>query len=318
MEHNKGPDPNLVKHSRTTHIQHLEGSKILSLEDNWNDPVLAQSKQDNKWIGRSIFIEEVSIPDVLSMDIDEYLDLDYENNKEAWKEMEMENVSTVETEPFDLNSRISSTEICELGGTELDSHADSPVVGRNCFIHRRTGKSVNVRGFSDALGKPMEVDVVDAIVAYDDSYDGDTYLLMIKNALYVPTMDNNLVPPFMMRLAGIEVNECPKFLSEFPTIKNHAILFREENIRIPLQLKNTISYIPTRVPTKDELLLMGTPDIKVMFLTPNSPSWNPHNETFESQENGMVDARGDIILAEKPTRLISDVVFRIDDVNLQY
>ena len=63
---------------------------------------------------------------------------------------------------------------------------------------------------------------------------------------------------------------------------------------------------------------MGTPDIKVMFLTPNSPSWNPHNETFESQENGMVDARGDIILAEKPTRLISDVVFRIDDVNLQY
>ena len=55
-----------------------------------------------------------------------------------------------------------------------------------------------------------------------------------------------------------------------------------------------------------------------MFLTPNSPSWNPHNETFESQENGMVDARGDIILAEKPTRLISDVVFRIDDVNLQY
>ena len=80
----------------------------------------------------------------------------------------------------------------------------------------------------------MKVDVVDAVVAYDDPYEGYTYLLMIKNALYVPTMVNNLVPPFMMRLAGIEVNECPKFLSEFPTIKNHAILFRDENIRMVL------------------------------------------------------------------------------------
>ena len=76
----------------------------------------------------------------------------------------------------------------------------------------------------------------------------------------------------------------PKFLSEFPTIKNHSILFREENVRIPLQLSNTISLIPTRTPSQDEISLMGTPDIRVMHLTPDSPSWNPHNNSYENQE----------------------------------
>ena len=58
---------------------------------------------------------------------------------------------------------------------------------------------------------------------------------------------------------------------------------------------------------------MGTPDIKVMYLTPDSPSWNPHNDTYEKQEFNMVDGYGNVILAEKPTRLISDVFSRLDD-----
>ena len=118
----------------------------------------------------------------------------------------------------------------------------------------------------------MEVDINDAVVAYDDPREGTTYLIVIKNALHVPSMSYNLIPPFMMRLAGIEVKECPKFLSESPNKKDHSIYFRDESIRIPLQLKNTILFIPTRVPVQAKLDLMGSPDIQVMFLTPDFPS----------------------------------------------
>jgi len=41
-----------------------------------------------------------------------------------------------------------------LSSTELDSHADSPVVGKFCKILELTGKTVKVSGFMSDLGKP--------------------------------------------------------------------------------------------------------------------------------------------------------------------
>ena len=45
---------------------------------------------------------------------------------------------------------------------EMDSHADSPVVGNQAHILEYTGRKVSVSGFTDALGKPMLVEVVHA------------------------------------------------------------------------------------------------------------------------------------------------------------
>ena len=69
----------------------------------------------------------------------------------------------------------------------MNSHADLPVVGRNYFVLRRTGKKIRVSRLSDKLVKPMEVDIIDAMVVYDDPMEGDTYLLVIKNALHNPS-----------------------------------------------------------------------------------------------------------------------------------
>ena len=68
-------------------------------------------------------------------------------------------------------------------------------------------------GFTSDLGKPLTVPVVNAAVAYDCEYTGETRIMVICNVLYFKNMEVNLIPPFMMRLAGIEVNECPKFLA---------------------------------------------------------------------------------------------------------
>ena len=49
----------------------------------------------------------------------------------------------------------------------MDSHADSPVVGEDAAIIRPTGRKISVKGFTDQLGKPIIVPVVDAAVVWE-------------------------------------------------------------------------------------------------------------------------------------------------------
>ena len=107
--------------------------------------------------------------------------------------------------------------------TELDSHADSPVVGRNAYILEYTAHTVNVHGFAEDLGNLQAIPVVHAIVAYDCPLTAHIYLLRIHNAIYVDSMNVNLIPPFMMRLAGLVINECPKIFSSNPSEEDHSL-----------------------------------------------------------------------------------------------
>ena len=61
-------------------------------------------------------------------------------------------------------------------------------------------------------------------------------ILVIQNALYVPSMQHNLLPPFVLRKAGVKVNETPKIHVADPSKDDHAIIFPETGLRIPLQL----------------------------------------------------------------------------------
>ena len=58
----------------------------------------------------------------------------------------------------------------------------------------------------------MTVPFVTAGVAYDCEYTGNTFILVIYNALYFRNMDTTLVPPTMMSLAGLDMDECLKLL----------------------------------------------------------------------------------------------------------
>ena len=65
--------------------------------------------------------------------------------------------------------------------------------------------------------KPIKGEVVNAIIQYDSPLDGKEYILVVQNALRVPSMSNNLIPPFIMRENRIMVNECAKIHCEDPT-----------------------------------------------------------------------------------------------------
>ena len=175
------------------------------------------------------------------------------------------------------------------GRTELDSHADSPVVGRNSLIMADSGQTANVTGFTKDLGKCLSIPIVTAAIAYSDEYTNKTSIIIIHNALHIKSMEHNLIPPFMMRLAGVEVDECPKFMCKNPTIRNHALYFPggkwdQDELRIPLQLHGTISYFPSRIPHRREL-----EDCQSYDITPNSPEWDPHKEEFSSMEHRMLN-----------------------------
>ena len=110
---------------------------------------------------------------------------------------------------------ISAFELEGKGGssisrTELDSHANFCVVGRNCYIISRSGKCVDVAAFSEDAGGLREVPIVDCILAYDCPRTHQVFLLVMRNVLYVESMEENLIPPFIMRKAGLVVNECAK------------------------------------------------------------------------------------------------------------
>ena len=81
--------------------------------------------------------------------------------------------------------------------TELDSHANIAVIGRHAYILAETGKMVEVNLFTPTY-KPIEAPIVDAALQYDSPYDGKSYILVVRNALRVPSMCNNLLPPFML------------------------------------------------------------------------------------------------------------------------
>ena len=124
---------------------------------------------------------------------------------------------------------------------EMDSHADSPVVGNQARVLEYTVRKVSVSGFTDALGKPMLVEVVHALIVYDCDTTGKSYLFMLNNALLVPSLTCCLINPIIMRLTDLHVNECPKFLAPLPTESNHSIYFPDEDLRIPLKLEGIIS-----------------------------------------------------------------------------
>lgn len=180
--------------------------------------------------------------------------------------------------------------------TELDTHANMPVIGFHSVIVNDTGKSVEVNPFSPDYDA-MTVRIVDAVVRYDCPYDGTSQLLLIRNALSVPSMKNNLIPPFMIREHGIQVSDVPKIHVADPTVDDHSIYFGTHQLRIPLSLWGVFSYFDTFKPSMEECETLD-----IYQLTPDR--WNPHCDSYSRNEESMLNADGQISDRRDQTRIL--------------
>ena len=73
---------------------------------------------------------------------------------------------------------------------ELDSHVNMMIVGKNAFIFESTGLTCEAKPFSEDLGIIKNIPIVDAAVAYDCPYTHECYILLLRNALYLPSLEH--------------------------------------------------------------------------------------------------------------------------------
>ena len=181
--------------------------------------------------------------------------------------------------------------------TELDSHADTSVVGRNTALLIHDYETpVRVQGYNEDAGKRSNCRIVSAVVAYDHPASGDVYILVIHQAILIPSMPHNLLCPMQLRDHGLTVNDEPKYMALNPTEEHHAIMFCDHNaqgggpLRIPLELHGVTSYFPSRKQTKEEY--ENTPEDLHIELTAKAPDWDPASKAFQQQEEAMLQADG--------------------------
>eukprot|EP00957_Ditylum_brightwellii_P185907 14153854-Ditylum_brightwellii.AAC.1 len=118
---------------------------------------------------------------------------------------------------------------------ELDSHANMPVVGRHAYVISETGRIADVSLFTPDYNS-TKIKIVDAAIQYDFPYNGTSHILVVRNALHVPSIKNNLILPGIMQEVGIEVNGVHKVQVSDPSKRDHSIYFKETEFCIPMAL----------------------------------------------------------------------------------
>ena len=74
-----------------------------------------------------------------------------------------------------------------------------------------------------------KVSIVDAEVKYACQYTGMMYILVFRNFLSVPIMDNNLFLPLITRKEGLVVKDTVNINAADPSVEGHIIYFPRFN-----------------------------------------------------------------------------------------
>ena len=106
---------------------------------------------------------------------------------------------------------------------ELDSNADKYVLGRGALIISNFNGPVNVQGYDPALGSNNYI-TSSGEIGYLHPVSGENLHLVIHQAIHIPTLDHHLLCPIQFRVAGVTINDRPKFLSPLPQKKPHCII----------------------------------------------------------------------------------------------
>ena len=99
------------------------------------------------------------------------------------------------------------------------------VLDSNSFVFGSTGRTWNVQSSSSDIGMAKNAPTVDRHLACDYPFPGEVCVLDLTNALYVPSMDHNWIPPFIMRASSVITNDFLKIHYKEPSVDVHGISF---------------------------------------------------------------------------------------------
>ena len=181
---------------------------------------------------------------------------------------------------------------------ELDSHADTCAVSEDITLPIHDYSTpVRVHGYTGDIGH-QTARTVNAVMSCDVPKNGQTFMLIVQQALLIPKLKQLLLSPNQMRDHGLRVNDEPKFTLGKPQDHHHTITFHDQKrddgtpFRIPLALDGVISYFPIRKPTREEWET-SLPETHIT-ITADSPEWIPLTDRFRIQEEAMVDMAGEL------------------------
>lgn len=199
---------------------------------------------------------------------------------------------------------------------ELDSHANMVCLGRHCTIVNWTHRVMKVNGFGPTMSM-NHVPVVDAVVVFEDPYhdvdEDGTYFLVFQNALYIPSMKHHLIPPFILREAGLRVDETPKRQALDVTEDNHTIFDPGTNMRIHMSLNGIFSSFNCRKMSVDEMETWR--DEQVVQASPGGTRWDPYDPIYAEEEASCLNHRGEVRAVVTPARKSYSHLIEDDDDN---
>jgi hypothetical protein len=155
------------------------------------------------------------------------------------------------------------------GKTELDSHADTVVLGSNCVILNYTGRECDVSPYTDTYDAIKGVSIVKGATAWTSNLTGETFILVFNEALWMgDIMEHSLINPNQLRHHGVHVQDNP-----YSATQVH-IATEDEEFILPLETDGTIIFFPSRTPTEKELQTC-----RHILLTSHA-EWNPRDVSF--------------------------------------
>ena len=106
---------------------------------------------------------------------------------------------------------------------ELDYHADTYILGSGALTFLDYDRPVKVLGYDESLGRQTS-QTVSGAVAYDRPDTGQTYHLVIHQAIEIPHLGHHLLNPFQVCVNDVCINKFPKFQATNPSESDHSIM----------------------------------------------------------------------------------------------
>ena len=150
----------------------------------------------------------------------------------------------------------------------MDTLADISCAGKHAKITRVIhGRLSNVQPFNDSYNPMKDIQTVDAAFAWD-SNEGETYIIHLNQALdFTKSMEHSILCPNQARCNNVIIDDIPLHL-DHRELSTHSIIFPDESVNLPLEMRGCTSYLPVRYPTDQELN-----ECKELHLTSNEGEW---------------------------------------------
>ena len=200
------------------------------------------------------------------------------------------------------------------GNLEIDNHADTIVLGKNCTLLHLTGRECDVSPYTDDYDAIKSVPIATGATAWTSPATAETIIIVLHEGLWMPEQcPNTLVNPNQLRYHGTVVRDNP-FDAEQMSIESE-----DASFYIPMYMNGTTVHAETRTPTSKEL-----ETCRHVHLSSKQP-WEPHQIKLPQsgrdlqQEIRLLEARE--IGATKTTHDFVDIpevdanfAFSIDDL----